>query len=309
MKLSSIFNKKSHSLKAKSPSDIIFPIIFIVLLAYSLVMCVLLLWGVFTSFKAPGLADYDFNKAGLPKNWVVDNYKTVADHLHYIITVKGVGQVKLDAHLIVGYTLLYTVGCAFFATLSPCLVAYVVAKFGRKYKFFNIYTSIVIVCMIIPIVGNVPSEIQVATTLGLYDSIPGMWIMKAHFLTMYYLVFLGAFQGIPDGYAEAAKIDGAGDFSVFIKIYFPLVIKTFFTIMLIQFVSFWNDYQTPILYLESYPTLAFWLYKFMYEPPTNTIAEPEWIAAIMILVVPMVIVFIAFSDRVMGNMSLGGLKE
>ena len=108
MKLSSIFNKKSHSLKAKSSSDIIFPIIFIVLLAYSLVMCVLLLWGVFTSFKAPGLADYDFNKAGLPKNWVVDNYKTVADHLHYIITVKGVGQVKLGAHLIVGYTLLYT---------------------------------------------------------------------------------------------------------------------------------------------------------------------------------------------------------
>ena len=69
MKLSSIFNKKSHSLKAKSPSDIIFPIIFIVLLAYSLVMCMLLLWGVFTSFKAPGLADYDFNKAGLPRQF------------------------------------------------------------------------------------------------------------------------------------------------------------------------------------------------------------------------------------------------
>lgn len=309
MKLSSIFKKKSNSLKVKSPSDIIFPIIFIVLLMYSLVLCVLLLWGVFTSFKAPGLADYDFNKAGLPKEWVFDNYKSVADQLYYIIRVKGVGQVKLGAHLIIDYTLLYTVGCAFFATLSPCLVAYVVAKFGEKYKFFNIYTSVVIVCMIIPIVGNYPSELQVARTLGLYDSIPGMWIMKAHFLTMYYLVFLGAFQGMPDGYAEAAKIDGAGDFLVFVRIYFPLVIKTFLTIMLIQFVVFWNDYQTPILYLESYPTLAFWLYKFMYEPPSNTIAEPEWIAAIMILIVPMVVVFIAFSDRVMGNMSLGGLKE
>ena len=309
MKLSSIFKKKSNSLKMKSPSDIVFPIIFAVLLIYSLVLCILLLWGVTTSFKAPGLADYDFNKAGFPKKWVVDNYKTVSDYLHYIITVKGVGKVKIGAPLLVGYTLLYTVGCAFFATLSPCLVAYVVAKFGRKYKFFNIYTSIVIVCMIIPIVGNVPSELQVARTLGLYDSIPGMWIMKAHFLTMYYLVFLGAFQGMPDGYAEAAKIDGAGDFLVFIKIYFPLVIKTFLTIMLIQFIYFWNDYQTPILYLESFPTLALWLYKFMYEPPKNTIAETEWIAAIMILILPMAVVFIAFSDRVMGNMSLGGLKE
>lgn len=51
-----------------------------------------------------------------------------------------------------------------------------------------------------------------AKTLGIYDSIPGLWLMKANFLGLYFLVFFAAFKNMPAAYAEAAKVDGSRQF-------------------------------------------------------------------------------------------------
>ncbi len=310
MKSKNEFGTKLLSLKKRrfSSGDIIFIVIAAILIVYSVALVWLMLWGLFSSFK-----DYytDFglgNVAGFPREWTFSNYATVIQNFYEDISLPD-GDYRVNAFGILVYTALYTVGCAFFATASPCVVAYVVSRFGKKFKWLNIYTSIVLVCLILPIVGNVPSEMQIVRALGMYDSIWGMWILKAHFLTMYYLVFLAASSGIPEGYAEAAKIDGAGNFRIFWSVHLPFIRNLFGTIMLILFISFWNDYQTPLLYLESYPTLALWLYKFTTTTKTELSFVPVKATGAMILMIPMLIMFIFTSKKLLGNISVGGIKE
>ena len=205
------------------------------------------------------------------------------------------------------YTILYSVGGAFISTIVPCVVAYAVSKFN--YKFNAIIKGIVIVTMILPIVGSAPAEIDLLRKLHLYDSIVGNWIQKFHFLGMYFLVFLSAFKTIPKEYYEAAEIDGANEFKIMTRIVFPLVKTVFTTIMLIKFVEYWNDYQTPLLYLPTHPTLAYGVYSLSVTNINGMNNVPMRMAGCVILLVPILIIFISFRKKIMGNISLGGIKE
>ena len=298
------FNVKRRKGKFTA-GNILFIITFIVLVVYIALLLWLMIWGLLTSVK-DFYGDFGLgNVAGFPKEITFDNYKTVFDNFYRIN-----GDYRIDAFGIILYTLLYTIGCAFFVTATPCAVAYVVAKFGKKYRWLNIYTSIVLVCLILPIVGNYPSELKLVQSMGLYQKIWGVWILKMNFLSMYYLVFLGAFSGMPASYSEAAKIDGAGNFKILFKIYLPLIRNLFGTVLLIQFIVFWNDFQTPLLYLgDEYPTVAYWLFRFNENTMSGVSTVPVKVAGTMVLVIPIFILFLIFSKKLMGNLSLGGIKE
>ena len=132
--------------------------------------------------------------------------------------------------------------------------------------------------------------------------------MRANFLGMYFLVFYAIFQSVPDSYIEAARVDGAGNFMIFIRIMLPLVKNTFFTVLLIQTITAWNEYQVPLVFLPSHPTLAMWLFKFSLSSKTELSSIPMKVTGCMLLFIPIFTVFIIFNKRLLGNVSLGGLK-
>ncbi len=305
-------NKKKFNLKdikINTPEGALFWVIFAVLALYAVVIVAMLIWALLTTLK-----DYTFDYAdniyGLPQKWTLQNYiEVLQNQLRYEFDVAGTRS-YINGIDIVLNTVIYTLGCAFFQTLAPCVTAYAVARFGKKYKWLNVFTYIVIVTMIIPIVGSTPSEIEIVTALGIYNTIWGMFIMKANFLGMYYLVFLGIFRGIPKSYEEAASIDGAGYSTVFFRIHLPLAMSTFGTIFLIKTIEFWNDYQTPILYLENQNiTLAQWYFKLISGNVAAMSYPTMKTTGAMILVLPILILFIALNKKLLGNISLGGIKE
>ena len=228
--MKNIFKRPFFNAKRRgkfTAGNIVFIITFIVLVMYVALLLWLMMWGLLTSVK-DFYGDFGLgNVAGFPKEFTFENYKTVFGNFYRIN-----GDYRIDAFGIILYTLLYTVGCSFFVTATPCAVAYVVARFGKKYKWLNVYTSVVLVCLILPIVGNYPSELKLVQSMGIYQKIWGVWILKMNFLSMYYLVFLGAFAGMPEGYSEAAKIDGAGNFRILFRIYLPLIRNLFGTVLL-----------------------------------------------------------------------------
>ncbi len=306
-------NKKKFSLKdmkINTPEGAIFWIVFVILALYAAVLLVMLAWAFVSTFK-DYMTDYSENIYGLPQKWTFKNYTEILTNYLKNEYFAGGNKLGIDAFNIICNTLIYTIGCAFFQTLAPCVTAYAVARFGKKFKWLNIFTYIVIITMIIPIVGSTPSEIEIVTALGLYNTVIGMFIMKANFLGMYYLVFLGIFRGIPKSYEEAATIDGAGYSSVFFKIHLPLAMSTFGTILLIKTIEFWNDYQTPILYLENQNiTLAQWYFTRIMQSNDSAISYPTMkLTGAMILVIPILILFIALNKKLLGNISLGGIKE
>ena len=120
-----------------------------------------------------------------------------------------------------------------------------------------------------------------------------------------------------DAYREAASIDGASDFTIMFRIYFPMAIKTIGTVFLIQFIALWNDWQSAMLYLPTHPTLARAVYEMsLGKSDIGTGTEkfllqtaPLKITASMILALPITIIFVIFRNKLMGNVSVGGLKE
>ncbi len=275
----------------------------ILLLVYVLSMVALFYWGFLTSFKdgMRDLTDFAQNRGfGFPKIWDSDNYVDVF------------GTIRMPAEpgrtvgfaTILGNSFLYAIGCAFFKTLVPCLTAYACARFN--FKTSKIVYTIILITMIVPIVGSLPSELKVAYALGLHNHIWGLWIMAANMQGLYFFVMYSAFKAMPLGYSEAAKIDGASNAQILARIALPLIKNLFLTILLINFVEYWNNYQSPKVYLPYYPTLGYTLFA---KSIGNDLKEVgQVIALAFIVAAPVLALFLVFQDRLMGNLTMGGLK-
>lgn len=274
-----------------------------VLVLYTLSMFTILGWAFLSSFKDDQL-DFRINVLGLPKVWVW-NYTYVFNmFVVKVQTATGTAEIGMGQQFI--NTILYSVGCSFTHTLTPFLMAYICAKF--RYKFSSWIHTTVIVTMILPIIGATPSEIAIAKALNFYDNIWGLWLMKANFLGSGFLIAYSMFKGIPYEFTEAAKIDGAGNVAILLRIMMPLAKNTFFTMMLLGFIGFWNDYSVPLLYLPSYPTVALGMYKMATTTDNSLASVPMRMTGAMLLLIPILILFVIFQKRLLGNLSMGGLK-
>ena len=107
-------------------------------------------------------------------------------------------------------------------------------------------------------------------------------------------------------------MDGANDFHVFFHIATPLLKNTFFTVFLIKFVGYWNSYQGAMIYMPSYPVLAQGLNNIMNLSQDaqgfNYRTVPAQLSAAVMSAFPVCIVFAIFQKRLLGNLTVGGLK-
>ena len=214
----------------------------------------------------------------------------------------GIGKMYL-------YTFAYAGGCAFTATVVPCITAYACARYN--YKFSKVIHTTVIIVMMIPIVGSMPSEIEMARTFNIFNTMWGMWIMKANFLGLYFLVFYDIFKALPISFSEAAKIDGASHLQIFLRIALPLIKNTLLTVLLIKFITFWNDYQTPKIFMASFPTIANGLHFVMNENAKEGSIHteiPARMAMVILTAAPVTTLFMFFQKRLLGNLTMGGVK-
>ncbi len=298
---------KSHKAKKQiSPFTII---LFIVLAIHCFTILYLLYWALITSVKHQ--MDFRLNlyklPKGLPWEWNWENYYAV--FMKFYVPVKRDGVLlKIGMEYQLLYTLVYCFSSAIVTTMVPCLVSYCVAKF--KYKFSAILEGVVLVTMVLPIVGNSASTMQFLQAFQLYDNI---WLLNIvtqfSFGGMYFLIFKASFEALTNDYRDAAYLDGANDFSVLFRIMLPLVSKIIFTVFLLQFIAAWEDYQRPLLYLPNYPTIAYGVYYFTHTSQQELNTVPAKLASAVMMAIPIVTLYIIFKEKLMGNLSMGGLKE
>ena len=283
----------------RSKTSLFFVVLFVLLAIYSLILIGLLVWAMISAFKTP--RDFQTNPVGLPEK-IVNNFGEAIKL--YKIQVGGVKGRPLYAMFpqMLYNSVLYSVGCALFNTVVTCLTAYCCARY--KYRLSKIVYAVVLVTMTIPIVGSLPSQIQVAQTLRIYNKVWGMWLQSASFLGLYFLVFYETFASLPNSFFEAARIDGAGDFSLIFRIALPLAKNVFLTIFLLNFIIYWNDYQTPLLFLKSMPVLSYGLYLIT----QSNAYVPMIMAAATVVLAPVIVIFIFANKKLMGNLTVGGIK-
>lgn len=308
--------------KKKNRMSWSFYCIFAILTLYSISLLIPLIWGLITSLKSPDEFLIDRNLTGLPSiekslNEIkLGNYRTLLKsfQLKRSIVFYGICGAKIqhvcDAGIfeILGNTFIYCIGGAVILTIVPCVVAYLVSKY--KFKFSAIIYGIAMFAMIIPTVGSYPAEIALLRQLNLYDNLLGNLLQKCHFLGSYFFVFAAFFSSMSNGYEEAAEIDGASQFQTMVRIVLPLSSKILGTVFLLEVIMLWNDYQTPLLYLPTHPTFSYAVQYMVFNMSQGAINNtPVKVSACMLLAIPMLILFIILKDKIMGSVSMGGLKE
>lgn len=319
-------HKKQSKVTKATPMSII---VMVILILFTVSLFAILIWGLNTSLKT--YEDYhDFqNYLGLPNmshnlygEGLFNNYGvivkgfsfTMEDQSYYSALwgfVPNPGQTFNFGTLLINSFLYCFIG-SFTKTFVALVCGYLVTKY--RYKFSKFIYVVMLVIMAIPIVGSVPAMIKLTQDLGIFDTYLGMFILNFNFTGIYFFVFAAYFESYPDVFLEAAEVDGSNQFITFFKIVFPMAQKIFWTVFLLNFIALWNDYQTPLLYYPNHATLSYGVYR-MYNKTDSipglhgTIQVPQRAAGCMLLAIPMIILFVATKNLLLGNMSAGGVKE
>lgn len=273
--------------------------IFLFAMCFSILY--MFLWGIMTSLKER--SDYRNNVLGFPEKFMFENYKQVFKEFTVSRTING-QRVSYNFFQMFFNTLLFAGGAAACQVMTCCIVAYLTSKYS--FKFSKFLHGLVVALLVIPIVGATPSSMQLMEKLGLMNTVYGLWIRNLTFTGTSYLIFYAGFKMLPWEYAEAGFVDGASHMKIMLRIMLPMMRSTISVMFLITFVGLWNDYQTPMIYWKDYPTISVGLFGFMLDPTHSSV--PLKIACCMVTVFPILLLFICMQKKMMGNLTIGGLK-
>lgn len=154
------------------------------------------------------------------------------------------------------------------------------------------------------------AEIAVGITdLFLNNKIMLSVIYAATSLPFTVYLLTGYFQTLPKAYEEAALIDGCGYFKTMTKIMIPMARPSIITVILFQFLAFWNEYILAFTLLEKdNSTLGVGL-KFLMADQRSQANYGVMYAGLVIVMLPTLILYICVQKKLTQGMSLGGLKD
>ncbi len=298
--------RAGRKLKSRGAADRVMKYVTLVLLwALCISLCLPVIWMIYSSFK--GGYDYLTNMFALPKEWIFDNYITVFEELEVKIAVWQQGVVVYNMFEMLLYSLLYSVIVAFMGVFVPSLTAYAVSRY--RFRGRNAIYIIGLFVMMIPIVGAMPSQMQIYKLFGIYNNfIPFALVSAGPFGFNFFLLY-GAWKSIPWTYAEAAQIDGAGHFTIMWRIMYPMMLPTFAALFVLGFIGAWNDYQTPYIWLPSTPNIASGLFTFQNNAGSMGFSMPVVLAGFVVVAIPSSVLFLVFQKVITSQLTLGGLKE
>ena len=164
---------------------------------------------------------------------------------------------------------------------------------------FGIY----IVLMVMPFQVLMVSEYLVLHKLSLLDT-PWAVILPGVFATLPVFIMTRFFQIIPDSLLEAARIDGASELTIFLKVGVPLGKAGILSIIVLGFIEYWNAIEAPLTFLSN---KALWTLS-LYIPNINQQQAGNALAASVVMLIPAVLVFMAGRDYLEAGIAQSGLK-
>ena len=192
--------------------------------------------------------------------------------------------------------------------LFSTMAGYALSKknFLLKKTIFEINT---LALMFVPAAVAIPRYLFIEK-VGLINS---FWVHIIPLLAMPIGLFLVKqfIDQIPDELIEAARIDGASDFRIYLTIVVPLIKPAIATIAILSFQMVWNNVETSTLYVndEGLKTFSFYMSTLASQVSGNTVAgQGIAAAASLIMFLPNLIIFILLQNQVMNTMAHSGIK-
>lgn len=264
--------------------------LYIILIFIAVITLIPFVWMLSASFMNDGHASV-FPPRFIPDAFVITQYETLFSRLSIAANFFN--------------SLFLSIVITLISLLFNSMAGYAFAKFkfSGKDKLFNTLLS----SMIIPAQVTMLPLFLMLKWMGFINTyaaiiIPGLANIFGIFLIRQYCL------SIPDSLIEAARIDGANDFTIYRKIIIPLITPVLATLAIFTFLGTWNDFLWPLIALtdDSMYTLPVMLANLMLEHTK----DPElMMAGSVITVLPVIIVFLALQKYYMKGIMMGSVKE
>lgn len=283
-------------------SEKVFDIVNNLLLVLIAVIIVVPLWNIVISSFSSGKALAEGGFIFFPKEYSLENYRTVLRD----------SSIWKSYLISIAKTVIGVITHLFFCSM----VAFAMSKQylrGRK-----LYTAMGVITMFFS-GGMIPTYLLMKK-LGLLNNFM-VYILPQLFSYYDMVILMNFFRQVPPSLEESAKIDGAGVWTVFLRIILPLSKPALATIALFNGVYQWNDFMTAKLYVTNkdlYP-VQMKLYEIIVQQQTQTMSVGSFVmetttkgvqlATIVITTVPIVIVYPMLQKHFVSGMMLGAVKE
>lgn len=189
--------------------------------------------------------------------------------------------------------------------IAAC-ASYPLARF--KFKLANPIYALIVACMSIPVHITLIPVFKMAKSTGLYDSIWALIGSYIAFAVPISVFILTSFmKEIPREIEESAEIDGCGKIQMFFSMILPLAKPGLATLAIYNGVNMWNEFSFAYTLTQSSAnrTLPLAIWEFQGQYSMNT---PMIMAVLTLTLLPMIIMFIIFQDKLVKGMTAGAVK-
>ena len=249
-------------------------------------------WMLLTSVKSYG----SYNAEYVPKFFTLSpTLQNYADAFTQVPLARYFGNTLIFALITTAAMLVVIVLAAFaFARLD----------FKGRNPLFSLFLSL----MMIPNELVIITNFVTITNLGLRNTFTGL-ILPSITSVFYIYLLKENFEQIPEELYKAAKVDGTSDFKYLMKVMIPICQPTIVTIAILKIIECWNSYVWPRLITDNEK-------YFLVSNGIQAIREngfgreniPAMMAAVVVISVPLVILFLIFHKKIMAGVSRGGTK-
>ncbi len=258
-------------------------------------------WMISTSLKTPEqLFIPGFNL--IPNPAAPENYITVWDKMSSI--APGMNFLR-----ILGNTLFITLLAMFGEIFSASLVAYGFARF--RWRGRNVLFAIMLATIMVPgVVTRIPSFL-IWKQIGLLDTYdPLTWPSLFAWGPLYVFLMRQFFMSIPRDIEEAAIIDGANPLQIYFYVMLPLIRPILLAIAVLSFQGNWNNFQGPLLYLNTTQTYPLALVLRFFDQSLSKEA-PQWqymMALTTMMAIPVLIIYFLAQKQFLEGINVGAVK-
>ena len=267
-------------------------ITYIFLSIWAIVVLFPFYWMILTSIKSYS----SYNSERMPKFYAADpTLKNYAD---------AFSAVPLAKYFL--NTLVFTLVTTALMMVVIILAAFAFSRLSFKGK--NLLFAFFLALMMIPNELVVITNFVTITNMDLRNTFTGL-ILPSVTSVFYIYLLKENFEAIPENLYKAAKVDGTSDLKYLVKVMLPISQPTIVTIIILKVIECWNSYVWPRLITddENYYLVSNGIQEIR-ENGFGRENIPAMMAAVVVISVPLIILFLIFHKKIMNGVSRGGTK-
>ena len=267
-------------------------VVYTFLTIWALIVLFPFYWMILTSLKSYGAYNSEYIPKFFTLSPTLENY------------AEAFTAVPLGKYLI--NTAIFTVATTAIMMIVITLAAFAFSRLNFKGK--NIAFAIMLSLMMIPTELVIITNFVTITDLDLRNTFTGL-ILPSVTSVFYIYLLTENFSQIPDELYYAAKVDGTSDFKYLMKVMVPVCRPTIITIVILKVIECWNSYVWPRLITddEAYYLVSNGI-QAIRENGFGRENIPAMMAAVVVISMPLIALFLVFRKKIMEGVSRGGLK-